>query len=261
MGEIKLSIVIAVKDEVQNIPPLFKEISTVYLNLKDSGFSTELIIVDDDSNDGTREIVTQKMKELISMGMGVKPIFRTGHSGTVSAQIAGAIASDGDYVVIMDGDLQHNPELIIPMSMLISDRVDLVVASRHVPGASNNLSFFRALISNIACLLAQAIIKNSRICTDPLSGFFICRRDLVLSLKPYERQNKLLLYILAKYKNLTIYEIPYLMKARMFGKSKITHSLRKTIFRYISELLIYRKIEQDEINMDLDAYNPKEMRY
>jgi dolichol-phosphate mannosyltransferase len=244
MAASQFSIVIAVKNESSNIPPLFAEISDVYLKLRDFGLITDLVVVDDDSTDGSRQAITLKGQDLLAKGMRVKTVFRTGQSGTVSAQIAGAIASDASYIIVMDGDFQHDPKFIGQLVSRIDGNVDVVVASRYMRGGVLNLNLNRALVSNIASLLAHVVIGNSRVCSDPLSGFFICKRDWIIQLHPYGGKNKLLLYILAKYKGLRICEVPFSMGRRASGESKIAQSYAKMMIRYLSELLTYRHVEE-----------------
>ena len=101
-----ISIVIPTFNEVQNIIPLIKN-----LILLISDFEYEIIVVDDDSPDGTSEEVNKYMK----LNQRIKLITRIGRSGLSSAIKEGLIFAQGKYVLVLDGDGQHHPSFILEM--------------------------------------------------------------------------------------------------------------------------------------------------
>ncbi|MEM3829811.1 MAG: glycosyltransferase, partial [Conexivisphaerales archaeon] len=230
MNHWKFSVVVAVKNEAQNIGILVDKLLAIFKERKEKGEIMELIIVDDDSTDGTTKIVDQRKSFFTEAGFELKTVLRIGHNGTVGAQIEGSRYSESEFVIIMDGDLQHDPSLVPLMMDLVDENVDLIVASRFVNGGGQNLDLQRSIISKIARLMALIFIKNSRVCSDPLSGFFLCRRNLISKLDITENGFKLLLYVLATNKDLRIVEIPFVMGERKHGESKLTRSLKKLVF-------------------------------
>jgi len=166
----ELSIVAPTFNEVDNIEPLVERLVAALL-----GVSWEILFVDDDSPDGTADRVQQVGQRLPN----VRCLKRVGRRGLASACIEGFAATSGPLIAVMDADLQHDEALLADMlKILRAGDVELVVASRYAPGAGlGEHSAFRRLISRGGNLAARTILGVPL--SDPMSGFFMLRRDLL----------------------------------------------------------------------------------
>ena len=227
MRTAELSIVVPVFNERGNIERL---IELVAASLPEVVW--EIIFVDDDSPDGTANHV----KAYAARDRRVRCIRRVGRRGLSGATIEGMLSSSAPYVAVMDGDLQHDERVLIKMLALIrSPNVDMVIATRERHGSSiSGLSEQRSLISNFGKLLSRLVIKTD--VNDPMSGFFMVRRDIVEDVAPKLATEgfKILADILATTpKNLSIREIPYIFRERHEGESKLDS---RVAFDYIGFL-------------------------
>jgi dolichol-phosphate mannosyltransferase len=210
----ELSIVIPTYNERGNIPIVVDR-----LRASLAGIAWELIVVDDDSPDGTAALV----KEIGATDDRVRCIRRLGRRGLSGACLEGMLASQADFAAVMDGDLQHDEALLRPMlDLLRRDAANLVVATRYAEGATvHGLSSQRTRGSRIATNIALRLL-NVRL-SDPMSGFFMLRRAIVdrfaeqLSTQGF----KILLDIaITAHDDLRIAELPYAFRPRHHGESK-----------------------------------------
>ena len=164
-----LSIIIPTLNERENIEPL---LSLVTAALPETEW--EVIFVDDDSHDGT----AQHVRDLARRNPRVRCVQRIGRRGLATACMEGVLACASPYIAIMDADLQHDERLLPQMlKALDGGGVDLVVGSRYVAGGGvGDWSSGRVRISGAATRLARLISKAD--VADPLSGFFMCRREI-----------------------------------------------------------------------------------
>lgn len=211
----ELSIVVPTFNERDNVPHL---VDTVKAALP--GVAWELIIVDDNSPDGTSEIA----KRIAAADSRVRCIRRIGRRGLAGACLEGILASQAQFVAVMDGDLQHDESLLLPMLQLLRhDTANLVVATRYADGGSAAaLSSPRALGSRLATRLAHQLLRLDL--SDPMSGFFMLRRELVEKIAPNLSTQgfKILLDIAATGgDHLRITELPYTFRQRLHGESKL----------------------------------------
>jgi dolichol-phosphate mannosyltransferase len=210
-----LSIIIPTLNERENIEPLLAQLTET---LSDTAW--EAIFVDDDSRDGTASHV----RALARRNPRVRCVQRIGRRGLTTACIEGVLASAAPYVAIMDADLQHDERLLPQMlKRLDSGKFDLIVGSRYVAGGSvDNWDRARARISWLATSLARIVCKSD--ITDPLSGFFMCRREVFeCAMRRMSGQGfKVLLDLLASSPApLRVSEIPYSFRERQHGESKL----------------------------------------
>jgi len=220
----KLSIIIPTYNEAENIRKL---IPAICESLSNHNF--EIIVVDDNSPDGTAEIV-KKLKDKYN---NIKILKRPRKLGLASAVVDGLKLAEGDVIAVMDADFQHPPDLLPKMLEKIKEGYDLVIASRYVKGGSNRTNLIRKIISKGAVISAKILLSKCRGIEDPVSGFFMVKRDkLPESFTPLGF--KILLEIIEKGKWRSVYEIPYEFKARKRGKSKLN---LKEIMLYIKLLL------------------------
>jgi dolichol-phosphate mannosyltransferase len=163
-----LSITIPTYNEAENIPELIDRIEKT---MKDKNF--EIIIVDDNSNDGTADIAENLGKNYGN----IKVIRRPRKMGLASAILDGIKVANGNIIAVMDADLQHPPELLPKMIKKIYEGYDIVIASRYVEeGGIEEWSILRRLISIGAISFAHLLFPRIRKIRDPISGFFYLRK-------------------------------------------------------------------------------------
>ncbi len=210
------TIVVPTFNEAGNVAALVERLAAV-LGDRD----VEVLFVDDSTDDTPAEI----RRVAARAPLRVRVLHREGEErvgGLAGAVAAGISASDSDFVVVMDGDLQHPPELV-PDLRETADDVDLAVASRYGgDGDCSGLSSsYRRWVSSGSTVLAQACFPRrvGRVCTDPMTGFFCFRRSAVDMDRLRPRGFKILLEILARH-DLRVREIPFTFEDRLAGESK-----------------------------------------
>jgi len=210
-----VSIVIPTYNERANIRPLVAAVGAAM-----EGVPWELIVVDDDSADGTfNEVVAVAQEE-----PRVRCLRRVGRRGLSSAVIEGALVANADIIAVMDADFQHDETALARMYDEMRDpSVDLVVATRY--GAGGDLGDWdasRKAMSDLATRMSRLLIGDAT--TDPMSGFFMVRRSVVAScIYDLSQQGyKVLLDIITSApRRLKIAEVPYTFRDRREGESKI----------------------------------------
>jgi dolichol-phosphate mannosyltransferase len=222
----KLSIVTPTYNERDNLPTLVQQLDAA---LKEISF--ELIIVDDDSPDKTWELA-QKMKKEYPF---IEVIHRVGEKDLSTAVMEGFKKSSGDALVVMDADLQHPPHKIVDMFNKIIDGADIVIGSRYSSGGEiEEWGLARRLYSKFATFLAHIFIPKSRVTNDPLSGFFVLRKNVIEDSKLNPTGYKILLEILAKSSYKRVEEEPITFRKREMGKSGLNIGvLKKFIFHVL----------------------------
>ena len=211
----ELTLVIPTFNEHENVRVLIDSVNNVL-----QGYKWEVIFVDDDSPDGTANVVRQIAAE----NPRVRCIQRLRRRGLASACIEGVLASASPYIAIMDADLQHD-ESILPemLKMARENQADLVIGSRYANGGSTgDLGPVRVWISRQATRFSQMVLRGS--VSDPMSGFFILRRTFFEKImrKLSGKGFKILLdIVLTAGEDVKIMEIPYTMRKRVRGDSKL----------------------------------------
>ncbi len=229
----RVSIVVPTYKEAQNIVPLVRRIAQAMAN---AGLDYEIIVVDDNSRDGTDERVAELANELIP----VRLITRTDQRGLSSAVLRGFNEARGEVLVCMDADLSHPPEdapkLIAALS---ADNVDFVIGSRYVKGGRTDGQWgvLRWLNSRLATVLARPFTKAK----DPMAGYFALPRHVFEradALNPVGYKIGLELMVKCRVHNLR--EIPIYFADRQQGESKL--SLREQLYylRHLKRLADYR---------------------
>ena len=232
---LKISILTASLNEATNIVIWLKSILDLY-NTNQINNVSEIIIVDDGSNDGTIEKI-QEITE--NYPLAIKLIQRHRKMGTLNAQIIGSAQSTNEFVLIMDCDLQHSVSEIPSLLNKLNEETDVIIGSRYIKEGKNKWSPYRGIVSRIATFIAHLFIAQSRGIRDPLSGFFVIKRDLICNLKPYEGMYKPLLFSITMSKKLKISEVPVSMEEREYGESKIVNNPLKVVIKYFREVLIF----------------------
>lgn len=211
----ELSVIVPTFNERDNIAVLVARLAETL-----EGLSWEVIFVDDNSPDGTWQVV----QELAQRDPRVRGLRRIGRRGLSGACIEGILASSAPCVAVMDADLQHDEtQLPAMLALLQRDDAELVVGSRYIAGGNAD-SFDRGRrgISEFATTLARKLLRVT--VADPMSGFFMIRRDRFEQLAPNLSVQgfKILLDIVATARGrLRVVEIPYAFGARLHGESKL----------------------------------------
>ena len=211
-----ISIIVPTFNEQKNISKIINQLLKL-----DIPYEIEIIIVDDNSLDGTPSLV----REYSCIDRRVRLISRMGRSGLSSAIKEGCLCSSGEVLAVMDADGQHEPSNIIEALNKI-DKVDIVVGSRFMEGAKiiglskrrERGSFFA---NSIARLSLYGFYNDL---TDYMSGFFVFKRNVCIELiekidvQGFKFFYELLAISRGKFK---IFEIPLIFKERMHGNSKL----------------------------------------
>jgi dolichol-phosphate mannosyltransferase len=211
----RLSVIVPTFNERDNVTTLFRRLETAL-----SGVAFEVIFVDDNSPDGTWEVV----RDLARGDSRVRCIRRVGRRGLSGACIEGILASSAPCAAVIDADLQHDETQLPKMlALLQAGEADLVVGSRYVAGGSaESFNRQRAGASALATEVAKRVLRVK--IADPMSGFFMIRRDRFEQLAPQLSTQgfKILLDIVATARGeLRTVEIPYTFGSRLHGESKL----------------------------------------
>ena len=214
-GAPELTVVVPCYNERPNVAALVRRLQAAL-----EGVRWQVTFVDDDSPDGTAAAV----RALAQADARVQCIRRVGRRGLASAVIEGALASSAAYVGVIDGDLQHDETRLADMlALLRSDACDLVMASRYLAqGDAGGLSGnWRRRLSGAGIRLAQAFLPAPL--TDPMSGFFMVRRDVFEAAAPKLTGEgfKILLDLLLSERRLRVREIAAAFHQRAAGESKL----------------------------------------
>ena len=214
----ELSVIIPTYNEASNIVLIIEALQKTL----DGEASYEIIVVDDDSTDGTWKIA----EEYSHNHENIFCFRRVTTKGLSSAVIDGFMISRGVFISVIDADLQHDETILLKMLDYCRDGMDLAVGSRYCEnGSLGQLGVWRKFISKIATRLGKSVGNVSL--SDPMSGFFMLKKDVFLSVanKLNGKGYKILLDIVTqidKNTNLRTIDVPYIFKKRIHGESKLT---------------------------------------
>ena len=212
---LQLSVIVPTFNESGNVAVLVQRLGVAL-----AGIAWEVIFVDDNSPDGTADVV----RALSQTNPRVRCIRRIGRRGLSGACIEGMLASSAPCAAVIDGDLQHDETQLPKMLGLIeSGAAELVIGSRYVDGGSaDSFNSQRLGASKFATAVAQQVLRVK--IADPMSGFFMIRRDRFEQLAPQLSIQgfKILLDVVATARgDLRIVEVPYTFGSRQHGESKL----------------------------------------
>ena len=211
----QLAVIIPVFREAANVAPLVAR-----LDIALAGIEWEAVFVDDDSPDGT----TAAARAIAATDPRIRCIRRIGRRGLASACVEGFLSVSAPFIAVMDGDLQHDEAILPAMLAAVQGGAEIAIGSRHVAGgvSAGGFSAARSALSGAGTRLAQALLPTR--VADPMSGFFLLRRELVEEVAPRltARGFKILLDILLTAgRELRVAEIPYSFRSRQAGESKL----------------------------------------
>jgi dolichol-phosphate mannosyltransferase len=223
-----VSIVIPTYNERENITPLVERIHRA-LATRDY----EVVFVDDNSRDGTAEIINS-----LSGKYPVRALVRKDERGLATAVIHGIEHSEGETIVVMDADLQHPPEVVPDLLSKIESGADIAVASRYVAGGGmKDWGFTRRIISKGAIVLAHLLLPTIRKVKDPMSGFFAFKREALGKARLSPRGYKILLEILVVGNFPNAAEVPFTFESRSLGQSKLNAREQIEYLRHLFSLM------------------------
>ena len=238
---LELSVVIPTLNEVGNVEPLLAKLGAAL-----AGIEWEAVFVDDGSTDGTPELLTR----IAQADRRVRMIRRIGRRGLSSAVVEGALASTTPIIAVIDADLQHDERILPDLYRAIADGDhELAIGTRYCQGGSTgDWGADRLKISRFATALATPIMKTRL--SDPMSGLFAVRRDVLLEAAPNLSNvgYKILLDLVASLpRALKTAEVGYTFGTRQSGTSKLDEMvaleylellLDKTIGRFVPVKLV-----------------------
>ncbi len=238
---LQLAVIIPTFNEAANVVPLLDKLSIAL-----AAYHWEAIFVDDNSPDGTADLV----REIGQKDIRVRVVHRIGRRGLSSAVIEGMLATSAPILAVVDGDLQHD-EMALPkmVAAIESDQADIAIGTRYAKGGSvGEWNKLRHRASQGATWLGQQLLRVPL--SDPMSGFMAIRRETLMAALPRLSGVgfKILLDIVASLRTPPrITEVPYVFRSRLNGESKadsmialeyISLLLDKTIGRFIPTRLV-----------------------
>jgi dolichol-phosphate mannosyltransferase len=212
----RLAVVIPTLNEAGNISSLITRLRNA---LDGVTLNYELIVVDDDSTDGTADVV----RALGAQDARVRLLVRKKQSGLAGAVIHGWKNTEATLLGVIDADLQHPPEVLPQLLQAIKNGHDIAIASRYISNHHASVadwSRIRHLISRCTTALTAPLQRKGLRVKDPMSGYFVVRRECIEGLDLQPQGFKILLEILVKGRMHSAAEIPYRFGLRHAGSSK-----------------------------------------
>lgn len=235
VSSVKLGVVIPTLNEAGNMPALLSRLRTA---LDPSRIDYELIVVDDDSTDGTADVV----RDIASQDPRVRVLVRKGQRGLAGAVIHGWANTDASLLGVIDADLQHPPEVLPELLDAVTKGKDIAIASRYASSAKESVrewSKTRLLISRASTLATAPLQRKNVRIKDPMSGFFVVRRACIEGIDLQPQGFKILLEILVKGRIQSAVEVPFQFATRQSGKSKADFKVALHYFTLLGKLSRY----------------------
>ena len=234
-GEVpRVSVVIPTYQESESIEAVVAQVSAALDRVTQGSF--EVIVVDDDSPDGTWQVALGTVQHFPS----VRVMRRTGDRGLSTAVVRGWQVACGEILGVIDGDLQHPPEVLALLYKKIGEGFDLVVGSRHVAGGGvSDWRLTRRLLSRGAQALGLLLLPRvlTRV-SDPMSGCFMVRREAIENVPFSPVGYKILIEVIGRGRVGSIGEIGYVFRERSDGHSKVTLKVYVDYVRHLARLRV-----------------------
>ena len=218
VNPIKFSLIIPTYNEAKNIRAIVEQLTSLLDPALPGQY--ELVVVDDDSPDRTWELALNLIDEYPQL----RVMRRQQERGLSTAVIRGWQAATGDVLGVIDGDLQHPPEVLLNLLGTIEQGADLAVASRNVDGGGvSDWSPTRRFLSRGAQTLGLILLPRvvGRI-SDPMSGYFLVRREAIANCTLSPVGYKILLEVIGRGNIDQVAEVGYIFQERKEGESKVT---------------------------------------
>jgi len=228
--ETKVSIILPTYNEKENVKTVIEEIIRTVEDIQ------EIIVVDDNSPDGTCNIVEQ----MAASDIRIKLIKRINERGLTSAIWTGIMNASGNYIAWMDCDMGMPPKLIQQLAKEL-DAFDIVIGSRYVNGGKDLRPLFRRATSRFLNIFAQVVLSIP--IKDLTSGFVVARRTVFDKIKLQGNYGEYCIRFLYEAKKLRykIKEIPYSFQDRTIGESKSEENFFKFGIGYIRTIIKLRR--------------------
>jgi dolichol-phosphate mannosyltransferase len=210
----RLALTIPTLREAENLPGLLRDIRAV---LDPVGIDYQILVVDDDSRDGTEQLVSA----IAQKDPRVRLLVRKGARGLSGAILYGWRHTDAEILGVMDADLQHPPQLLPALLGAIQAGNDIAIGSRYIDGGHlGKWNPVRKFLSAAAVWATWPIQHAGRRAKDPMTGYFLIRRKCVEGLEFQPTGFKLLLEILVRARIRSVKELPLNFGLRRQGASK-----------------------------------------
>ncbi|MHB1756697.1 MAG: polyprenol monophosphomannose synthase [Leptospirillum sp.] len=225
-----LTLIVPTYNEGENVSILTEAV----LQIMEKGAVKEYeILFIDDSTDKTPEILCGLSLE----HSVVRYIHRDRERGLGSAITQGFKEARGDVLAVIDGDLQHPPQLLPLMLSLTTKGYDLVIPSRFIAGGGDGgLSLPRKIVSLVARYMAKILFRRVRSISDPTGGYFMMRRGVIDEIDFDGSSWKILIELLVKGNYTRVAEVPYFFCARELGASKLSIAAQLDYLRHLKTL-------------------------
>ena len=232
-GSNAVSVIVPTYQEVQSLPPLIDRLAS----LRSSGWEVELVIVDDDSQDGTTSLIKTMDHDWIRL------LVRTHERGLSTAVMAGLDEASHECLIVMDADLSHPPESIPEFVAALDDGADFVIGSRYVSGGSteDGWGVLRWVNSKVATVMARPFTKVK----DPMSGFLGLHRQTWRAAEALDPIGyKIGLELIVKCRCRHVVEVPIHFSTRRHGESKLTLGVQRDYLLHILRLARWKYPER-----------------
>ncbi len=224
----KATLIVPTYKERENIAPL---VERIHAALHD--YDYRVLFVDDDSNDGTVELVASLSKKY-----PIDILVRRDKRGLASAVVDGIEQAGGETIVVMDADLQHPPEVLTELLKGIDQGADMVIASRYVAGGGcEGWGRARRINSKGAIFIAHLLLPRTRQVKDPVSGFFAFKKQAIGGAELKPAGYKIVLEVLMQGRFQSVAEVPFNFQLRRRGKSKLSARQQVEYLRHIFSLM------------------------
>jgi dolichol-phosphate mannosyltransferase len=228
MAENMISIIVPTYNERDNILPLVERLSRTL-----AGHNFEILLVDDSSKDGTVDAAAA-----LAVKYPVKVLVRSNERGLATAVLHGIKYAKGEIIGVMDADLQHPPEINAALLKAIEDGADMAIASRYVTGGGvPNWGLVRRIISKGAGTIAHLFLPSIRKVKDPMSGFYMFKREALGDIKFDPIGYKILLEMLVMGNFKKVVEVPFIFEDRSSGRSKMKARQQIDFLKHIWSLM------------------------
>jgi dolichol-phosphate mannosyltransferase len=228
MNEEMISVIIPTYNERDNIVPLVERLSSAF-----EGHKYEVLFVDDNSKDGTVNVIAHLAEKY-----PVKVLVRLKERGLATAVLHGFRYAKGTIIGVMDADLQHPPEINADLLKALENGADLAIGSRYVPGGGvPNWGMLRRIISKGALTLAHIFLPQTRKVKDPMSGFYMFKREKMgqVEYKPIGYKILLEMLVVGDFKK--VVEVPFIFEDRSSGRSKMKARQQIDYLKHIFSLM------------------------
>lgn len=229
-AESTITVVVPTYREAESLPHLLDRLADLR---QSSGLPLDVLIMDDDSNDGSAELVAARAEPWIRF------VVRKDERGLSEAVLDGLRQATGDILICMDADLSHPPHSIPQMLAKLQEGADFVVGSRYVEGGSeaHDGGFFRWLRGRVATAMARPLTNLQ----DPMAGYFALRRTTFENGGGFNPTGyKIGLELLVKCRCERVVEVPIHFEERKYGQSKLTLRPQLLYIQHLRRLYMFR---------------------